>query len=120
MKLCYFKSTELCSGSMDPVMAYSIFWKFLDMLPVNRRPLLLQGAMEQLCKSIQILLHIWLSCIRHCTQQLVQFMLQLDLRVLLFQLLELSRARWSSLVSTHLQQPVLQLITDVHTPVITN
>ena len=105
---------------MDPVMAYSIFWKFLDALPVNRWPFLLQEAMEQLGKSIQILLHTWLSCIRHCTQQLVQFMLQLDLRISLRQLFELSRARWSSLVSTHLQQPVLQLITDVHTPVITN
>jgi len=42
---------------MDPIMAYSIFWKFLDALPVNRRPLLLQEAMEQLCKSIQILLY---------------------------------------------------------------
>jgi len=105
---------------MDHVMAYSIFWKFINALPVNRWPLLLQEAMEQLCKSIQILLYTRLSCIRHCTQQLVQFMLQLDLRISLRQLLELSRARWSSLVSTHLQQPVLQLIPDVHTPVLTN
>jgi hypothetical protein len=32
-------------------------------------------------------------------------MLQLDLRISLRQLFELSRARWSSLVSTYLQQP---------------
>ena len=111
MKLCFFKSTDFCSGTMDHVMAYGIFWKFLDALPVNRWPLLLQEAMEQLCKSIQILLHTWLSCIRHCTQQLVQFMLQLDLCILLFQLLEISRDRWGSLVSTHLQQPVLLMST---------
>jgi hypothetical protein len=71
-------------------MTYSIFWKFLNSFPVNRWPLLLQEAMKQLCKSTELLLYGRLSGIGGRSQQLVQFLLQLDLRISLGQLLEFS------------------------------
>jgi hypothetical protein len=73
-----------------PVTTYSIFWKFLNVIPVNRWSLLLQEAMKKLCKAIEVLFYRRLSHIRYRTQQLIQFMLQLDLRISLRQLLELS------------------------------